>query len=126
MGRWKPESGEQADCGTAQFGYFPFEFLIYEQLFCGKDDSAGPESQRVITPHSATDSAAQTLAVSGPAPEGEAGKGELNNAASWDDFPNGRFGDFKSPAYGETDLWGSSIMSVSIYRRLSCCVCAHY
>lgn len=53
--------------------------------------------------------------MANPQPEGEAGKGELNNAASWDDFPNGRFGDYKSPAYGETDLWGSSILSVSIY-----------
>lgn len=51
--------------------------------------------------------------MAGPQLEGEAGKGELNNAASWDDFPNGRFGDYKSPAYGETDLWGSSILSVS-------------
>ncbi|KZT09600.1 methylenetetrahydrofolate reduct [Laetiporus sulphureus 93-53] len=75
------------------------------------DDVAGPGSELVVTPHNATDTAAKELAVSSPGPDGEAGKGELNNAASWDDFPNGRFGDFKSPAYGETDLWGSSIMS---------------
>ncbi|CCL99999.1 uncharacterized protein FIBRA_02024 [Fibroporia radiculosa] len=75
------------------------------------DVPSGPESQFVITPHNATDSATNSLVVSGPIAEGEVGKGELNNAATWDDFPNGRFGDFKSPAYGETDLWGSSIMS---------------
>ena len=60
-----------------------------------------------MTPHAATDRATKELA-SVPAPEPEAGKGEINNAADWDDFPNGRFGDFKSPAYGETDRWGSS------------------
>ncbi|KAH9843161.1 methylenetetrahydrofolate reduct [Rhodofomes roseus] len=74
------------------------------------DTPAGLD-ERSITPHRAADSAAVSLAVAGPQPEGEAGKGELNNAASWDDFPNGRFGDYKSPAYGETDLWGSSILS---------------
>lgn len=75
------------------------------------DASIGPDANLIITPHNATDSAAISLAAAGQGPDGEAGKGELNNAASWDDFPNGRFGDFKSPAYGETDLWGSSIMS---------------
>jgi hypothetical protein len=47
--------------------------------------------------------------------EGEAGRGELNNAATWDDFPNGRFGDFKSPAFGYQDLWGGSSISVRYF-----------
>lgn len=46
--------------------------------------------------------------------EGEGGRGELNNAASWDDFPNGRFGDFKSPAFGDQDPWGGSGISVGL------------
>ncbi|KAI0807792.1 MTHFR-domain-containing protein [Fomes fomentarius] len=62
--------------------------------------------ERTMTPHAATDRATKELATSAPEPEGS--KGEINNAADWDDFPNGRFGDFKSPAYGETDRWGSS------------------
>jgi len=41
-----------------------------------------------------------------PPTETEAGRGQLNNAASWDDFPNGRFGDFKSPAFGDQGPWG--------------------
>lgn len=49
-----------------------------------------------------------------PEVEGEAGKGELNNAATWDDFPNGRFGDFKSPAYGDQGPWGGLLISASI------------
>ena len=27
----------------------------------------------------------------------------------WDEFPNGRYGDIRSPAYGELDGWGASI-----------------
>ncbi|RFU73662.1 methylenetetrahydrofolate reductase 2 [Trichoderma arundinaceum] len=50
---------------------------------------------------------ANTLAIS----EGE---GALGREATWDDFPNGRFGDARSPAYGEIDGYGVSIhMSVT-------------
>lgn len=48
-----------------------------------------------------------TLAIS----EGE---GVLGREATWDDFPNGRFGDSRSPAYGEIDGYGVSLhMSVT-------------
>ncbi|KAF9469309.1 methylenetetrahydrofolate reductase-domain-containing protein [Collybia nuda] len=60
----------------------------------------------VVSPSTATTSATLGLAQM-PATEGEAGRGELNNAATWDDFPNGRFGDFKSPAFGNQDPWGN-------------------
>jgi hypothetical protein len=44
----------------------------------------------------------------------EAGKGELNHASTWDEFPNGRFGDIKSPAYGGgVDLWTSGVAKVN-------------
>lgn len=56
----------------------------------------------VVTPQTAVDSAK----------DGEAARVELNNAASWDDFPNGRFGDFKSPAFGNQGPWGSLGISV--------------
>lgn len=45
---------------------------------------------------------ANTLAIS----EGE---GALGREATWDDFPNGRWGDARSPAYGEIDGYGVSI-----------------
>ncbi|THH29589.1 hypothetical protein EUX98_g4598 [Antrodiella citrinella] len=67
-------------------------------------------SERVIDPHRAADSATSGLVVAG-LPQQEAGKGELNNASSWDDFPNGRFGDFKSPAFGDPNPWGASNIS---------------
>ncbi|KAI1452920.1 MTHFR-domain-containing protein [Annulohypoxylon moriforme] len=45
---------------------------------------------------------ANTLAIS----EGE---GVLGREATWDDFPNGRWGDARSPAYGEIDGYGPSL-----------------
>jgi methylenetetrahydrofolate reductase (NADPH) len=39
----------------------------------------------------------------------QAGNGALNNISTWDEFPNGRFGDAKSPAFGQTDLWDSGL-----------------
>ncbi|TCD70916.1 hypothetical protein EIP91_000822 [Steccherinum ochraceum] len=68
------------------------------------------ESTRLIDPHLAADSATSGLGVAG-LPQQEAGKGELNNASTWDDFPNGRFGDFKSPAFGDPNPWGASNIS---------------
>ncbi|ODV63104.1 methylenetetrahydrofolate reductase (NAD(P)H) MET12 [Ascoidea rubescens DSM 1968] len=38
-----------------------------------------------------------------------AGSGTLGKEATWDEFPNGRFGDSRSPAYGEIDGYGPSI-----------------
>lgn len=37
------------------------------------------------------------------------GKGALGKDAIWDDFPNGRFGDSNSPAYGEIDGYGPTL-----------------
>jgi len=50
----------------------------------------------------------------------EAGKGELNHAPTWDEFPNGRFGDIKSPAYGGgVDLWTSGVPKVNDHSLIS-------
>ncbi|KAI3604823.1 methylenetetrahydrofolate reductase [Moniliophthora roreri] len=71
------------------------------------------ESSTDLTEHTINPSTALSTALSGtreiPKSQHEAGTGELNNADSWDDFPNGRFGDHKSPAWalGEGDLWGN-------------------
>ncbi|KAF8163498.1 methylenetetrahydrofolate reductase-domain-containing protein [Crassisporium funariophilum] len=64
----------------------------------------------LISPINATDTATNSLSNISVT-DGEAGRGELNNAATWDDFPNGRFGDFKSPAFGNQDLYGGSGIS---------------
>ncbi|KAH7889616.1 methylenetetrahydrofolate reductase-domain-containing protein [Phlebopus sp. FC_14] len=73
-----------------------------------------PQSDLVITPSNASTTAAIAL-VSKPTLECEPpGRGELNNAATWDDFPNGRFGDYKSPAFGTQDQWGGLGLSVNV------------
>ncbi|THU88584.1 methylenetetrahydrofolate reduct [Dendrothele bispora CBS 962.96] len=62
---------------------------------------------RFVSPSAAANAA--TLGLANIPPSGtEVGSGELNKADSWDDFPNGRFGDFKSPAYGDQGPWGNS------------------
>ncbi|KHN94605.1 methylenetetrahydrofolate reductase 2 [Metarhizium album ARSEF 1941] len=63
--------------------------------------------QEAGVPAESINSRANTLAIS----EGE---GVLGREATWDDFPNGRFGDSRSPAYGEIDGYGVTLhMSVS-------------
>ena len=37
------------------------------------------------------------------------GEGTLGREATWDDFPNGRWGDARSPAFGEIDGYGVSL-----------------
>lgn len=69
------------------------------------DDEAGVPKEKI-------NSRANTLAVS----EGE---GALGREATWDEFPNGRWGDARSPAYGQIDGYGVSLhVSVPEARKL--------
>jgi methylenetetrahydrofolate reductase (NADPH) len=77
-----------------------------------RQDVTRPDTQHLISPEGAATTATNALANMSVT-DAEAGRGELNNAASWDDFPNGRFGDFKSPAFGNQDPWGGWSISVS-------------
>lgn len=69
------------------------------------------EGDLVISSHAASVSAMNKLNVRPASDAGSMGKGEINNAATWDEFPNGRFGDFKSPAYGIPALWDNGLSS---------------
>ncbi|KAF2106579.1 methylenetetrahydrofolate reductase-like protein [Lophiotrema nucula] len=60
-----------------------------------------PETEAGI-PKGPINSRANTLAIS----EGE---GSLGREATWDDFPNGRWGDARSPAFGEIDGYGPTL-----------------
>ncbi|KAF2090891.1 methylenetetrahydrofolate reduct [Saccharata proteae CBS 121410] len=60
-----------------------------------------PETE-VGVPADKINTRAHTLAIS----EGE---GALGREATWDDFPNGRWGDARSPAFGEIDGYGVSL-----------------
>lgn len=72
------------------------------------------ESDSLILPAREAVSAASAGLTSFPnASSHEAGRGELNAAASWDDFPNGRFGDFKSPAWGDQGPWGNNALYIT-------------
>ncbi|KAF2171148.1 hypothetical protein M409DRAFT_51359 [Zasmidium cellare ATCC 36951] len=69
------------------------------------DDEAGVPKEKI-------NSRANNLAIS-------EGKGSLGREATWDDFPNGRWGDARSPAYGEIDGYGVSLhVSVPEAKRL--------
>jgi methylenetetrahydrofolate reductase (NADPH) len=68
-----------------------------------------PPSTNFLTPadsagvlRASLNTRAATLAIS----EGE---GALGREATWDDYPNGRWGDARSPAYGEIDGYGVSL-----------------
>jgi methylenetetrahydrofolate reductase (NADPH) len=45
------------------------------------------------------------------------GLGSLGREATWDDFPNGRWGDARSPAFGEIDGYGPSLHVTSAAAR---------
>lgn len=53
------------------------------------------------------------------APSGAPGQGE----DSWDEYPNGRFTDVRSPAYGEIDGWGSGLKITVSHLVLHCEMC---
>jgi methylenetetrahydrofolate reductase (NADPH) len=44
-----------------------------------------------------------------PVPKRTAVGGGQSAEDSWDEYPNGRFTDVRSPAYGEIDGWGSGL-----------------
>ncbi|PGH27148.1 methylenetetrahydrofolate reductase [Polytolypa hystricis UAMH7299] len=47
------------------------------------------------------------------------GVGALGREATWDDFPNGRWGDARSPAFGEIDGYGPSLhATATVAQRL--------
>ncbi|KAM5464688.1 methylenetetrahydrofolate reductase 1 [Microsporum audouinii] len=47
------------------------------------------------------------------------GLGSLGREATWDDFPNGRWGDARSPAFGEIDGYGPSLhVTARVARKL--------
>lgn len=73
--------------------------------FEAPDDEAGVPKEKL-------GSRSNTLAIS-------EGRGALGREAIWDDFPNGRWGDARSPAFGEIDGYGTSLyVSIPEARRI--------
>lgn len=67
-------------------------------------EPSSSETDLTISAHKASNTAAREL----PGKVNPIGKGEAISASTWDEFPNGRFGDAKSPAYGVQDPWGGT------------------
>jgi methylenetetrahydrofolate reductase (NADPH) len=101
----------------------PNGMLPFERHRRSSINSGGPRNRVIVSHPSATKSSnhsyeateeeagiprgpintrANTLAIS----EGE---GSLGREATWDDFPNGRWGDARSPAFGEIDGYGPTL-----------------
>ncbi|KAF8261074.1 methylenetetrahydrofolate reduct [Lactarius quietus] len=90
-------------------GWTPRHARVQNKLIAQSPGLAEPSTttntELIVTPASATSSATTSL-VAHVSKDGDTGKGEANYAATWDEFPNGRFGDVNSPAFGSQDLWG--------------------
>ena len=84
------------------------------------EPSTTMNTELIVTPANATSFATIGL-VAHVLKDGDTGKGEANYAATWDEFPNGRFGDINSRAFGSQDLWGGFGRIVSaIHAPLFC------
>lgn len=72
-----------------------------------------PSNRRPSSPHNHTMDDGSTVSSNPPSRATTLkishGIGSLGREATWDDYPNGRFGDARSPAFGEIDGYGPSI-----------------
>ncbi|KAJ9659450.1 methylenetetrahydrofolate reductase 1 [Coniosporium apollinis] len=80
----------------------PHNRVIVERPSTSSNASYEAPDDEVGVPRDKINTRANTLAIS----EGE---GALGREATWDDFPNGRWGDARSPAFGEIDGYGVSL-----------------
>lgn len=81
----------------------PHNRVIREHLSASKSNQSWETSDTEAgIPRGPVNTRANTLAIS----EGE---GSLGREATWDDFPNGRWGDARSPAFGEIDGYGPTL-----------------
>lgn len=103
----KAHSGSQSRSRRhSTVGSDPHNRLIVSELRPSHPDYEANAREAGI-PAEPVNTRANTLAIS----EGE---GVLGREATWDDYPNGRWGDARSPAYGEIDGYGVSLhMSTS-------------
>jgi methylenetetrahydrofolate reductase (NADPH) len=85
----------------ASIGSDPRDRVIVEDRTASHPDWEATALEASV-PAAPINSRANTLAIS----EGE---GVLGREATWDDFPNGRWGDARSPAYGQIDGYGVSL-----------------
>lgn len=99
-----PPTGRRTARRQSSVGSDPHNRIIVDST--SRPDFEASAAEAGI-PKEPVNTRANTLAIS----EGE---GSLGREATWDDYPNGRWGDARSPAYGEIDGYGVSLhMSVN-------------
>jgi methylenetetrahydrofolate reductase (NADPH) len=99
-----PPTGKRSGRRQSSVGSDPHNRIIVDST--SRPDFEASAAEAGI-PKEPINTRANTLAIS----EGE---GSLGREATWDDYPNGRWGDARSPAYGEIDGYGVSLhMSVN-------------
>jgi methylenetetrahydrofolate reductase (NADPH) len=101
----EPPSGVPSNKGRRRLSSYssPHNRVIREQLSASKSNQSWETSDTEAgIPRGPVNTRANTLAIS----EGE---GSLGREATWDDFPNGRWGDARSPAFGEIDGYGPTL-----------------
>ncbi|PHH84684.1 hypothetical protein CDD83_1548 [Cordyceps sp. RAO-2017] len=100
-GLLRPHSHSRSSRRHSSVGSDPHNRVIVDNRPVAHPEWEATGEEAAI-PAASINSRANTLAIS----EGE---GVLGREATWDDFPNGRFGDARSPAYGEIDGYGVSL-----------------
>ncbi|OKL63809.1 hypothetical protein UA08_00418 [Talaromyces atroroseus] len=90
----------------------PHNRVIVDKLHVPTDQQSERSSKRSITYETLASSAG--VPALNPPPRStqlqiSEGVGSLGREATWDDFPNGRWGDSRSPAFGEIDGYGPSL-----------------
>ncbi|KAJ4373750.1 methylenetetrahydrofolate reductase 1 [Didymella sp. IMI 355093] len=101
----EPPNGVPSNKGRRRLSSYssPHNRVIREQLSASKSNQSWETSDTEAgIPRGPVNTRANTLAIS----EGE---GSLGREATWDDFPNGRWGDARSPAFGEIDGYGPTL-----------------
>ena len=107
--------------------YIPSPLRRHNKLIDDDDDSGSRLSPPVhalsISPNEASQLAEWGLrnnqGQSSKPPAPTTNTQTTNGEDSWDEYPNGRFTDVRSPAYGEIDGWGSGLkITVSYHLRL--------
>ncbi|QKX61277.1 uncharacterized protein TRUGW13939_08425 [Talaromyces rugulosus] len=100
----------------------PHNRVIVDKLHVPVDQQSEHSSRKSITYETLASSAG--VPALNPPPRStqlqiSEGIGSLGREATWDDFPNGRWGDARSPAFGEIDGYGPSLhVNANVARQL--------
>lgn len=100
----------------------PHNRVIVDKLHVPVDQQSEHSSRKSITYETLASSAG--VPAQKPPPRStqlqiSEGVGSLGREATWDDFPNGRWGDSRSPAFGEIDGYGPSLhVNATVARQL--------